>query len=1144
MKRKRGLELEGAYTGEIYKSNVFKLLVDDLLEQARPRYGKKEAPAETALRTLKAIIEGIPEKESVSMPQVEKEMKPSKIRVPFPDPPPPKDAKYTMQYAKPASVNVVGSYPLKLATRIGDKLVIDLIVTMPSAMFSGKDFLNYRYFYKRAYYLACLAAGIKDAKDHKFKLNFETLHGNPLQPILMVEGSEDGGKDDFSSSKCQIHIIPTIPRNLFPEDKLHPDKNCVRPKAEDGSNDTPKLTPTPFYNASVRMDAQTTEYVKLLHSTANRCDAFRDACLLGRIWLRQRGLGGNMDKGGFGNFEWAAVMALLLQGGSAKGAPALSTGYSSYQLFKGMLQFLASRDLAKNPWGLQVPDGLQLRKGDGSPMIYDGARGVDLLFKMTPWSYRALQAEARISVDTLGDSSSDQFEPTFIYRVDDPALKFDLIAKVPVSSLDVDMKTSNFDQKVLGKLQKLYSTLVRGLTDRVSRIDIYTPEGEPWQLGSTKPARYRDKEIMVSFVLNAANASRAVDHGPPAETQKEAAAFRHFWGDKAELRRFKDGSIQESLVWSTKNTKQSIVEQMVTHLLRRHVSSAAADGIRFISSTFEQAMGQSGHQGERAASIAPFAPIMAAFRDLEKDIRGLDGLPLTVRHVFAASDQLRYTAIEAPVLGPASGRPASPSLPPADVVIQFEGSGRWPDDLAAIQRTKLAFLLRLAELLEDSVAGVTARVGLENSAGAGAEAGWRNQGFLDVAYAGSGARFRLRVHSEREATLLERRLRDRPGLGPAGAAAREAAARALRAHRRAFVAGPAHTQAFQTLCTRFAALSPAARLLRRWFAAHLLGAAVPAPVVEALALRPFVAPAPWAPPASAPVAFYRALFFLARWDWRAEPLALAFGGDSAGGGGGGGGGEAAAFDPAAATARFAAWRALDPALNRVALFAASPADPSGTAWTERARPPRVAATRMTGLARAAWGEISGGGGAGTGTGGKTETVEARLREPGRLFVSDEREFDFVLRLRAGRGGGGDDDEDDGEAVGGTAGRFKNLALGARARATGVAGGRSAGGLAEARESFAREAARVVGDAAALFWDGVGGRERGVVGGVWNPEAARGRRLRRGAGVGWSSVPVGGADGDGLVRVNREGVLSEIARLGGDLVERVEVYGGG
>ena len=56
---------DGAYTSESFKSNMFKLQVDELLEQVKPKYGKKEAPAENAMRTLKAIIESIPSRDAL-----------------------------------------------------------------------------------------------------------------------------------------------------------------------------------------------------------------------------------------------------------------------------------------------------------------------------------------------------------------------------------------------------------------------------------------------------------------------------------------------------------------------------------------------------------------------------------------------------------------------------------------------------------------------------------------------------------------------------------------------------------------------------------------------------------------------------------------------------------------------------------------------------------------------------------------------------------------------------------------------------------------------------------------------------------------------------------------------------------------------
>lgn len=60
LKRPAASLQDGVYTAETFKSNIFKLQVDELLDQIKLKYGKKEAPAETAMRTLKSIIEHIP----------------------------------------------------------------------------------------------------------------------------------------------------------------------------------------------------------------------------------------------------------------------------------------------------------------------------------------------------------------------------------------------------------------------------------------------------------------------------------------------------------------------------------------------------------------------------------------------------------------------------------------------------------------------------------------------------------------------------------------------------------------------------------------------------------------------------------------------------------------------------------------------------------------------------------------------------------------------------------------------------------------------------------------------------------------------------------------------------------------------------
>lgn len=65
--RKMGNGNGTAYNGEVFKSNLFKLQVDELLEQVRPIQTRKNDTIESAVRTLKTIIEEIPARKPVSV---------------------------------------------------------------------------------------------------------------------------------------------------------------------------------------------------------------------------------------------------------------------------------------------------------------------------------------------------------------------------------------------------------------------------------------------------------------------------------------------------------------------------------------------------------------------------------------------------------------------------------------------------------------------------------------------------------------------------------------------------------------------------------------------------------------------------------------------------------------------------------------------------------------------------------------------------------------------------------------------------------------------------------------------------------------------------------------------------------------------
>ncbi|KAI9822361.1 MAG: hypothetical protein M1827_000080 [Pycnora praestabilis] len=1073
--RFRSLESD-AYAGASCKSGIFKLQMDELLAEARPKSGKRMGPAEDALRSLKSIIENIPDHDEITAVEAEEELRRTfNVAIPFPEPRPTKDTNCKLGYLRPMGINIVGSFPLKTHSEGEEAFPIDLAVTMPPALFQDKDYLNYRYFYKRAYYLACLGVGIGKAEGHDFSLSFDYRDANLLQPVLVIEPSEDGGASDFSQSRCSIRVFPVISENVFPRTKTLPGKICIRKRSWDTEAAAPVSSSTPFYNSTLRAESSTLSYLDFLHTASTRCDSYKDACILGRVWLRQRDFGGSIPKGGFGHFEWAAVSAMLLRGGGPKGHPILSTGYSSYQIFKATLKFLASNDLITRPLYFSGEE-FEASNSD-MPVFFDGSTGLNILFKMTPWSYRLLCHEACVSLKMLDDAVYDHFESSFILKTSQPLYRFDVVVRIPIPSSFSKLKSTDHTTTTMAFSRKCYQVLREGLGDRVNLIHLSVPNTAKWTLDSTSDLAKSEPTILACLSLNPATADRAVDHGPPAEDKNAAAAFQKFWGVKAELRRFKDSSILESLIWSEKDSQMTIFNQIILYLLNRHFGENVGNAADFVGTGFDRMISSQNQLGPKAS--VSFQSLMTAFDSLEKQVRDMDGMPLRLRQISAADPMLRYSSSYLPIPSRFRGIER-----PANIVVQFEGSGRWPDDLAAIQKTKCAFLLKIGELVEESVQDTITRIGLENE-----DSHISNAAFLDIIYP-KGAAFRVRIHSEREQVLLERQIQDR-NLSQHGSIE---AALALSAYKQTFILAPLHTQAVRTLCTRHALLSTTIRLVKKWFDNHLLSAHVSEELVELIVIHSFVLPYPWEAPSSAMTGFLRTILFISRWDWRTDPLIVDFNG------------EMTDKDINSINTRFEAWRKIDSSLNRIVLFAASNYNPEGTIWTEKG-PSKVAAARMTSLARAACAEVK----------------KAGLQiDPQILFTSSRADYDFIIypntRFMNGR-----------TREKTNLPRFKNLHV----------------QTAECLETlgydpillFVEELKRLYGSSIVFFHSANG---EGVIAGLWTPLTMR-RSWK--VNLAYSALPVskqGDLGGDGQIAVNKSAILNDIGRLGNDLIAKIEI----
>ena len=768
-------------------------------------------------------------------------------------------------------------------------------------------------------------------------------------------------------------------------------------------------------------------------------------------------------------------MALLMQGGGIKGKPELLRGYDGYQLFKATLRYLYLRDLIASPVFVHS-HSIALADHD-RPMLFDGKRGMNILFKLTPWSYATLKHEAGVTLKLLSDPLSDHFDACFITQVDVLPQRFDRVMRIQTSLLPRPMSQvpdALDDDKCF--CQRLYSALGKGLSDRITLIYLQPPSIPSWD-ATVPPNITVRRQIQLGILLHPDSIGRLVDRGPLAEDKVAVAEFRRFWGDKAELRLFKDGSIRESLIWSSSDLMDPVLRQIVMCIVRRHFGEDAADSVELTGDSYDRLLPSHNRATNEPSTL--FQPIMKALESLERKLGGLNGLPLQIRQVFAADAQLRYSSLKTP-----NSHLPQFQMEPASVYVQFDGSGRWPDDITAVQRTKIAFLLKIGELLEESTNGLIARLGLENC-----NQNRSNLAFLDIHYP-PDAFFRLRIHYERELNLLKLSSQANSHT----AASREATASVLSTYKRVFIQGPIHTQAIRTLSTRFPLLSPSIRLMKKWRDSHMLSFHLSDELIELVTVRTFAHPYPWPVPGSIMTGFLRTLTFISKWDWQNEPLIVDFNG------------EMSHREIEAVNLRFEAWRKIDPAMNQVSIFAASNLDPDGFTWTETG-PSKVVAARFTSLAKIACGMLK---------------EQGEKLDPEALFVASIADYDFVIHLNptAIRNNGRKTRQ---SAV-------KNLHVQSDRDNNIYGSDRVSCFLGELKKMYSNNV---------LFFSNE--YECSLIAGLWNPQT--GPRSWR-VNLSYSTRPFAGSGVEGShVDINRAATLHDIARLGGDMISRIVLSDG-
>jgi U3 small nucleolar RNA-associated protein 22 len=495
--------------------------------------------------------------------------------------------------------------------------------------------------------------------------------------------------------------------------------------------------------------------------------------------------------------------------------------------------------------------------------------------------------------------------------------------------------------------------LRRGLGQRARLVSVTCPRPGSWS--TTGPSTETDGTIEIGLLLNKDQAFGILDQGPPSEDTAGSEAFRQLWKSKSELRRFKDGTITESVVWNAARPEErSLIPGLVVKWLLHSHFGFEDDEIRWQAPDYLPLtqIPESAHRLVHAQGSEKlgFRPVMDAFDHLYKTIKAADEeLPLSLLNFSPMDSSLRYSSTFIPYAMDMQRAASAPEcvkyMPVVDVLIQYESSRKWPDDLVAIQKIKLAVLVKTAGVIESKLPDVQVNVVLDPNA-----PDIQDNASLEVIMS-SGHAFHLHVYHDRERTLLERMIED---ADTPTEKMRRVAQDAYDVHFRRFTAAPRHHGAIVTLHHMYPSFASASRLLKRWVSSHLLSAHLPEEMLELIMASVYLDPGAHDVPTTAHAGFIRTIDLLAHWAWRDSallvPLYTTTRGHEQ---------ENSAVNVSfpvgarkQAEAAFEALRKMDKDFHKSTMVIATEEDLLGRAWLPLGRPHRLIASRLVTLAQA------------------------------------------------------------------------------------------------------------------------------------------------------------------------------------------------
>jgi U3 small nucleolar RNA-associated protein 22 len=382
-----------------------------------------------------------------------------------------------------------------------------------------------------------------------------------------------------------------------------------------------------------------------------------------------------------------------------------------------------------------------------------------------------------------------------------------------------------------------------------------------------------DKTIILGMSVNIEASQRIVDRGPPSDQPSDVQEFLELWGEKAQLRRFKDGAIVHAVVWNEDDgeeyqNKSSLqggyIEKIVRHIVNLHHTSEMIDfALSNLLSIVDGVKSKDGGSNPVVDPLHAHRQVMQAFESLARflcensqPLQGTRqqvnlGLPLPIDSVEPLSSCLRYSDLFPPVPHPFLGGLSTSSKTvsgaimsdPVLIQIRFGSSSKWPSDLKAIGAAKTAMLVQLAHGIEnindnhfDGPVLVT-------------------PSYLDLGH--KGYCFRIVIRADPEIRMLKGLSNPSPQ-----------ATSLLRDINRTHVLAAKHHSMIHAVHTLQPSSAAVVRMAKRWIANHLLSGHITSAVIDLIVAKVYSDDEnPSGVPSTITSGFIRFLHLLSSHDW-------------------------------------------------------------------------------------------------------------------------------------------------------------------------------------------------------------------------------------------------------------------------------------